>query len=289
MLELRSVYICKADLDTIVAGFLLLTKLPKHIVVTTKAPEEILSNPQILCLECGGSGRIWEHNFDHHDTDKYLPCAAEQAWNFLGQPSNFAQLIQYTAAIDTGKNYQHYDANSLSLSALLSGMMLIISDQKDRFIEGLRIIKCMLEKKLPPTDLTALCQEDPTLHQYALAKEKSHQALKSAAKNIIEQTICGLRVMCLKSPLPGIHGLLYSSGADISIAGDGQRWSISVHTQTLAACLQQILTTLNQYEQGWGGPVHGTIIGSPRDKKSILTLEDLFKICAADLEKFTKQ
>ena len=280
MENFTSVYICKADLDTIIAGFLLFKKIPENIIVVTNtAPEDVLSDPQIVCLECGGSGRVAEHNFDHHAGEKTLPCAAEQAWQFIGQPSDFAKLVKYTADIDTGQNYRPNYTHHLGLSSIISGMMLTLKDQKERFIEGIRIVRVMLEENISYEDLSPLCANDTKIKQYAEAKEKCRQDLALAGKNIVERTICGLRILCLESPLPGIHGLLRSYGADISIAGNGQRWSISVKSQDLANTLQRILTMIEKYESGWGGPVHGTIIGSPRDKKSTLTADDLFKIC----------
>ncbi len=52
------------------------------IVVHHKAPAEELADPEVLCIECGGSGQIGLNNFDHHETAEELPPACRQAFDF---------------------------------------------------------------------------------------------------------------------------------------------------------------------------------------------------------------
>ena len=276
MKNFSSVYICKADLDTIVAGFLLLgdTTIPVTTVVD-RAPEDVLCNPSILCLECGGSGRTAESNFDHHDGNRSLPCAAEQAWNILGRPSQFTVLVQYTACMDTGCTpHDKPEDGVLSLSSLVSGMMLSVATQKNRFLEGLRLLHLVVENDLRPENSMRLCSLDVRAATYAKAKEHCRQQLQQAALARREWIFAGIRVQSLETPFPGVHGLLHSLGADISIAGNGTRWSISVNPE-YKGLLQTIRNLLEQQEEGWGGPVHGTILGSPRSQPSRLNLQNL--------------
>ena len=86
MAKFRSVRVGKIDLDTCGAA-LLLGVTREHEVVwlrSAQASQEELSDPSILCVEVGGSGRVAEGNFDHHGAgSEGLPSATLQAWRSL--------------------------------------------------------------------------------------------------------------------------------------------------------------------------------------------------------------
>lgn len=266
-------YLAKVDLDTIVTGYLLLRKIPSRLyMVHDCAPEEILANPSILCIECGGSGRTEELNFDHHDGSKKLPCAAEQAWHFLQQPASLQNLVQYTSAIDTGTATQGVvHRQGETLSGLISGMRYCLGSEPQRFCEGLRIIDCLVQRSVPPWDVSSLCSLDATMEHYAKTKASLRERVWALENQCHEFRIGCYRVMVLVSPYPGVHGMLRALGAAISLAGDGKRWSISFADTVSATVLETTLSLLTLKEPGWGEPVGGRILGSPREKTSTLS------------------
>jgi hypothetical protein len=80
----RRVVIQKVDLDTALTAFILgVSEKDEIVVVRDKASPEDLADPEVICIECGGSGEVEKGNFDHHDTDQELPPACVQAFQAL--------------------------------------------------------------------------------------------------------------------------------------------------------------------------------------------------------------
>ena len=96
---MRKVYVGKIDLDVIGCGFILgVSRKDKVIPVRGQASEEVLEDPKIVCIECGGSGQVGLLNFDHHEPDAPQKSATwqafeavEQAWEEYGKAA--AQLV----------------------------------------------------------------------------------------------------------------------------------------------------------------------------------------------------
>lgn len=276
-------YTCfiKPDLDTVVAAYLLRPRgLGQLCHLSEEAPDSFLDNRQILCIECGGSGRVEDSDFDHHG--KYLlPCAAEQVWAFIGQPKVFSELVRYTACIDTGQagNAGPHTGVGMTLSGLFSGLRIYHKNAVDQFWAGLALLREFCGQELSPADVMPLVRVSPTANSYFQARKRAGQALAAERKRIQLYTFRGYTVGALTSGLPGVHGLMRQAGADISVAGnkalagDMQRWSISVR-QGLEAIIIRMLPALEQMESGWGGPAGGGIICGPR-KGSRLALAEI--------------
>jgi hypothetical protein len=65
----------------------------------------------------------------------------------------------------------------------------------------------------------------------------------------------------------GALGALYGRGCQIAIAYSPRFGNPPVPKYTIAGNgvrVDSLLQLLNEREAGWGGPAHGTIIGSPR-------------------------
>ncbi|MBQ7609194.1 MAG: hypothetical protein IJU76_14695 [Desulfovibrionaceae bacterium] len=271
-----TVCLCKTDLDTLVTAVLLFPELPYDIrSVSSRAPEAYLADPSVVCIECGGSGRVQENNFDHHDGCRVLPCAAEQAWDVLGRPQKFAELVRYTAALDLGEGSLGAYA-APSLSACVSGMLLSVRAETERFSEGFRIVSALMRADISPWDIQALLDMEPRWMQYMEAKEASRRALLTANVSVLLKEPYVL--MTTVTAQPGVHGLLRSRGADVALAGNGSRWTISFGLRVPAYYVPQVVNALIELEEGWGGPVGGRIIGSPRGVASRLSLEDIANV-----------
>ncbi|MBU1014998.1 hypothetical protein KKI17_00970, partial [Patescibacteria group bacterium] len=68
MAKRSGVRVGKIDLDTCGAALLLGVSREEGVEVLRggEASQEDLADPQILCIEVGGSGQVAERNFDHH-------------------------------------------------------------------------------------------------------------------------------------------------------------------------------------------------------------------------------
>ncbi|HID54984.1 TPA: hypothetical protein EYP37_00525, partial [Candidatus Poribacteria bacterium] len=90
----RKVVIQKVDLDTALTAFILGVSEEDDITpVRDKASADDLLNPNVICIECGGSGQVELSNFDHHDTDEELPPACVQAYKLRGDDEHLNRLV----------------------------------------------------------------------------------------------------------------------------------------------------------------------------------------------------
>jgi len=70
----------KIDMDCVLTAYILgCTKSDTILRIDDIAGAEELKNPNIICIECGGSGQVHLNNWDHHDTNEYLESACKQA------------------------------------------------------------------------------------------------------------------------------------------------------------------------------------------------------------------
>ena len=268
---------CKPDLDTVLAAWLLtrrhgVCRPGLLLALPGDAPAALLDNPRALCLECGGSGRVADGNFDHHGTE-VLPCATEQAWQAVGAPPELADLVDYAARVDCGRPLPSLE-DALPLSALFSGMLLCHAGPCRRFRFGLELVEQVFRACLSPLDVRPLLSL-PHMARYAAARSSARQALEAQWPRAIGETLGTWRFLSLVTDLPGVHGLLRRHGADISLAGGGSplRWTLSVRPE-LHRLIPAVLPLLAAREPGWGGPAGGGIIGSPRTG-SRLSREDI--------------
>lgn len=275
----------KPDLDTVLSAFILLRDFSGMILaIKGQACAQALANKKILCLECGGSGRTNEGNFDHHSGAVELPCAAEQAWNYVGRPQSLSSLVSYVASVDTARMMPSCTTGNVSLSSLFSGMLLVYQTQCTRFRAGLRLLDAVCKFSAFPYDLKELINNHPEFLCYLHAKEEAKQKLEKEIDNVKTFYVKKYVVKSLCTQVPGVHGLLRRLGADISIAGFKNssssilcmHWSISFLSNN-KEIVDRVLCELNNIEKGWGGPTGGTILGSPFTG-SKLSLQDIIEV-----------
>ena len=183
------VQIGKIDLDTVVAAYLFrVTRKDKvEVLKNCQAVEENLANPQILCIEVGGSGRIAEGNFDHHNMP-IVPAgvgtiysACRQAWAVApchycggryddperlpyiawgpelgtacenGENKRVARAVEYIDCLDTRgpEVLGRRQTNSFpTLSDIFSGMLLVVRDPVEQLHCGVEILQEIVEHGL---------------------------------------------------------------------------------------------------------------------------------------------
>lgn len=162
------VQVGKIDLDTVGAAYLfgVSRKDKVEVLKNCQAVEEDLAAPRILCVEVGGSGRIAEGNFDHHDMP-IIPAgvgtiysACRQAWTVApcefcggvygdperlpyiawgpvlgttcgGENKGVARLVEYIDCLDTRgpEAIGRRTGNAFpTLSDIFNGMLLVVRD-----------------------------------------------------------------------------------------------------------------------------------------------------------------
>jgi len=259
------VVIRQADLDTIVTGWLCKADTVGSARVTqASATGAELADVRTLCLECGGSGQVERNNFDHHGSGRQLPPACVQAMNRLRVEDVWARdLVDYAGAVDLGLPAARQVA-SRNLSALISGVRLVHADEGDAFFAGIRVLHQLAAARLDPR---GPLPEHPQWRPYWQAKDSQRKRLVTAAERVeLFELPTGFRWGFLASTVPGVHGVLFAKGCQVSIAASRHatrpgRYKYSIASTGLL--LVGLCALLNRREPGWGGPDHGTIIGSP--------------------------
>lgn len=94
----KRILVGKIDLDTAGAAFLLgVTREDEvEVVRSGQASEADLANPDVLCIEVGGSGQVNLRNFDHHGLgSEGLPSATTQAFLHVYEEEILEAAAQY--------------------------------------------------------------------------------------------------------------------------------------------------------------------------------------------------
>lgn len=270
-MSFRCTCFIKPDLDTVVTAYLMRRKGLGHIChLAAEAPDALLDDRHVLCIECGGSGRSADADFDHHGRS-ILPCAAEQAWQHMGRPQELAALVRYTACVDTGAPCDAglQDKGGMTLSALFSGMRFCNAQPAEQFRAGIALLDDVLALGCTPHDVMPLVESSSLAQRYFRAKTAARDALQAEGRRMKLYPVGRHTVGVLTANMAGVHGLLRRAGADISIAGnrpavgEAQRWSVSVRPG-LEAYIALLTPVLCGLEQGWGGPAGGGILCAPR-------------------------
>jgi hypothetical protein len=270
----------KVDLDTIATAFLLGVGDQDEIIVVkgNTAPESYLSDPDVICIEVGGSGQTELSNYDHHGENAPLQSACLQAWERLGRPERVKKLVEYVDLLDT-QGIKRPDMKKENnrprrfLSDVISGMLLTESDPVKQLILGIKILKEIVEKGYDPFS------DIPGFDEYIKMKEENKERLSLAMQSTRwEVSKGGLRVAILETEYPGAIGALYNQGAQVAIVFNSNFKGVRKFTiGGNSIRVDSLLSVLNGIDPGWGGPSTGTIIGSPREG-SKLSLEEVVKV-----------
>lgn len=263
----------QVDLDTCLTGLLRDAGAADDVGVRRDGatPAE-LDDPEVLCIEAGGSGRTDRNNFDHHDPGGSWPPACVQAFQAAGSRGSDAlrRLVDYVADVDLGRGRRADDEGHLDLSGLFSGLRLAVGDPKHQFVEGLVMLRTVLDEDIDPH---GPLPARPEWIPYREAKERERALLKEAARTAERfVTRRGRPAGLLSTDQVGALGALYALGCEIGIAfapafrppagGEPIRKFTVAGRDGLR--VDGLLTPLSEREAGWGGPAHGTIIASPR-------------------------
>lgn len=285
-----ALFSAKVDLDTLLATFLMGARLCETSVITFRvvqgsASAEELSDPTILCVEVGGSGRTAKNNFDHHGPGAPDKSSARQVFERL------ARVVQYVDELDRGRLDRTARCEFPSLSQLVAGMLLSVKTPEEQMREGHRILREVVESGIDPYG----CME-PMLDAISGARawaqaKRAHEALgpESVAHASWYVTQSGRKLAVVETEWYGAPGALYGLGAEIVIACNPSHGDKKIRKLTVAIRRDQGLTTtpflleVEALEKEWGGPAHGTICGSSQTHSSALGLKVVRDLVIANM------
>jgi len=289
----RRVVIQKVDLDTALTAFLLgVSEADEIVVVPERAAPPDLASPDVLCIECGGSGQAELGNFDHHDTAELLPAACVQASCFRSGSLAAERLVEYVAALDTDGSQAVRQRSILppggrSLSAVFSGMLMTIVEPRCQLLEGLSLLHKVVQAGIDPF---GAMPELPEWEAFYAAKRANGSLLREAFQRIIRFTThSGLQAGYLETAARGALGGLYGCGCRIAVASyplrvppqGPLRRKFTIGGKGIR--IDAILCALNSQDPGWGGPSHGTIVASPRDGGATLDAQTVIGVVRREL------
>lgn len=273
----KKVLFSKVDMDTCLTAFVLgVSDADEVIAIREEAEEQYLNDPEVICIEVGGSGTAHLNNFDHHNFEGEIGTACEQAYHKMGtEEKSLKKLVDYVSAVDMNpKSLSPKDFPTLS--DVFSGMLLTNKDPKEELFTGMEVFKEVLDKKIDPFDTMPPL---PEWVGYIEAKKKNDEEVKEAVKKASFVTSKnGLKIGYVEATVFGVIGELYDSGCDVVVAYHPEYGTPPVRKFTVAGKevpVEHLATYLNELEHGWGG--RRTIIGSPR-KGSNLSLEEVVEI-----------
>ncbi|MFO8009658.1 MAG: hypothetical protein R6U89_02485 [Dehalococcoidia bacterium] len=264
----KKVVIQKIDLDTCLTAFILDVSEEDDVVsVQSQATDEDLRNPEVICIECGGSGQVHLNNFDHHESGVSEP-ACLQVFKLIDGSSELERVVEYVAKVDTDpKSIEQPDRpDFISLSSLFSGMLLEQKDPGRQLFEGMGIYETILAEGIDPFGAMPRLSE---WEDYFQAKQANRLLLsRESARVEVFETAGGLKCGYLESEVIGGPGLIYNKGCDVAIVYSTEFGEAKIPKFTIAGKngirVDGLLASLNELEPGWGGPGHGTIIASPK-------------------------
>ncbi|HIC91483.1 MAG TPA: hypothetical protein EYP21_05385 [Syntrophaceae bacterium] len=267
----------KVDMDTCLTAFILRVNPGDHVIaIQEDADQRYLNNPNVICIECGGSGKAHLNNFDHHNFEGKIGTACEQAYEKMGiKDDALKKLVDYVSIIDI--NPRSLPVKDFpNLSCIFSGMLLTYNDPKKQLFKGIEIFSLVLKKGLDPFDTMPHLAE---WAEYIEAKrENDLEVEKAKAFTSFVTSKSGLKIGYIETSIFGVLGALYDQGCNIAIAYNPNFGNPAIRKFTIAGngiSVNHLTSILNRLEPGWGG--RGTIIGSPRNG-SKLSLEEVVEI-----------
>jgi len=284
---IREVPFGKVDLDTLVTS-LVLGLNPSEILfraVAGSVSEAMLADTSVMAIEVGGSGRVAENNFDHHSSKEGTTLSsAAQALERL------ARLVRYVDELDRGdRRAEHVEGGGFpSLSQLISGMLFVEQSPNVRMERGLELLKVVLHSGIDPFgSMEAILDFIPQGRVYASTKRENDRQFEEVSQMATwYTTTSGRRFAVIETSWIGALGVLYGKGADIVLAlnpqmsnpdgsGTYRKFTLAVNRSVVDITVFPVLEELLKLEEGWGGPNHGGICGSPVGRNSELEIDQV--------------
>lgn len=287
---IREVIFGKVDLDTMLTALVLglnpVESLFRHCAGS--ASSAALADTSVVAIEVGGSGRIAENNFDHHASSTSLAASGVDLSSAAQALERMARLVRYVDELDRGlRRAEESSAGGFpTLSQLISGMLLVVKKPEQRMEKGMDILRAVLQAGIDPyACMEPILDAVPHARWYARAKREHDSNFESVlAEAVWHTTKTGRRLAVVETAWIGAPGALYGAGAEIVVALNPAMEiteSKTIRKFTVAGNGISVLSAiqaLGECEDGWGGPTHGTIGGSPRERSSELALDEVVQL-----------
>jgi len=260
----RIVMSMSVDMDSCMTGAILIgtgDQVPDIDLAHSQALPEQLENPDIPCIECGGSGDVDRNNWDHHYYDgdtaekEYLPPACIQAAKrVLGE---VPPIIQAIGAWDEGKEDPGFEHQEIR--EIFSGMLLDVRNVMEQAKEG--IVLC---QKWLAGDFSVSPKEEKWR-----GVKKEYDIKIAEAMDAVEflDTLSGRVIAYVESPFWGTLRAIQNTidEEDIVVVRNPANGKVTIALNPQGpGDLKFICELLNKLDPGWGGPITGKIIGSPQ-------------------------
>lgn len=305
----RRVVVGKIDLDTIGAAWLLGVSSADEIqVVRGAASSEDLANPDVVCIEVGGSGQVEMNNFDHHGEGSEdllsatkqvflsIPFAQKYEWwrgvfapRWIPRWEQAEELVEYIDILDRQGPEEIRRLSSGEppyLSDIISGILLTKRDPKEQMLEGIRVLQLLNRGDFlcGPFGTMFFFIERYGLQEYVEAKAENDRFIaKALEKANWGSTRSGLKMAWLETSFPGALGALYNNGAQVVVAFNPDFNGVRKFTVGgNDVRVNSIQPLVDEAEEGWGGPGTGTILGSPMSG-SVMELDEVVRIVQDNL------
>lgn len=258
------VIIQKPDLDTCLTALIMgVTEADEIIVSKGDASKEDIMNPDMLCIEVGGSSLVHLNNFDHHNTTQKLHPACMQAYEFKRlNDEKLNKLVEYVCMVDERQKY-HPVIKFPSLSNIFSGMLLVERNPTLQFLKGIDILNKVLSENIDPYNTLPDIED---WRPYRNAKDENIEKIAEVLKKAEFYTANnGFKIGFVESYSIGGIGILYAQGCDVVIMYNPAFGEPPVTKYTIAGNSKKVnhlVKHFDKIEAGWGG--RETIIGSPR-------------------------
>lgn len=285
----------KVDLDVILLSLLAGVDPQQNNLsfVTGSASSEKRRDRNCLCIEVG-SGLTANNTFDHHgDCSSPLQSRLSAAAQYF---ERIAVVVRYVDDVDRGELERVSKVGFPSLVQLVSGMQLMVQEPAKRLEFGQEIFRTILWAGINPYEqsMETILDYIPQARSWAEAK-RVHEAkfTEVLEQAIFYKTQGGRKLGVIETTWIGSPGALYGVGCDLVIAFNPahqihgrtiRKYTVASQRVKGISLLPDALSAIESLELlkggigGWGGPDHGTIIGSPQNHDSALEMDDVVQV-----------
>ena len=207
-----------------------------------------------------------------------------------------ARLIRYVDELDRGERHASEERDKKekifpSLAFLVASMLFAVKDPQEQMEQGLEILREVLHSGVDPYgSMEPILDAIPDAREWVRQK-RMHELLTEevCASAVWHTTKAGRKLAVVVTEWRGAPGALYGRGADVVIALNprheerGKVYRKFSVAGTKGVVVTPALERIDELEDGWGGPAHGTIIGSPVGESSLLPLEDVVNVVVETL------
>jgi hypothetical protein len=266
------------DLDSCMTAAIILGDInPQEIDIDLahcQALPEQLANPEIPCVECGGSGETklndWDHHFyngDQGDKEYIPPACIQAAREKLGE---IPPVVQAIGAWDEGKFGEFPEFKETQI--IFGGMLLDVRNVMEQAKEGIILCQKWLAGDFSLSPKEKKWKEIKKNYDIKIAEEMEKVEYLQTKQNrtlaYVESEFWGTLRAC-QEPM---------DTEDVVVVKNPTTNKITIALKPAStSSLKGICDLLNKIEPGWGGPITGKIIGSPQ-KGSRLELREVVQI-----------